>query len=377
MRSLLICLVICAAAPSSWAQASELPTRIERSERQIARWCAPYVARDGHHGVVLGLVQGHKSFVRGFGRPGRQAEETLGPDHLFEIGSITKVFTSLLLAKYVLEGVLDPDAPLSRYLPEACRVASASGREPTLRLLANHHSGLPRMPTNLRPATGLDPYRGYENEQLWAFLAELELRREPGASYEYSNLAVGLLGQLVARAAGTEYETLVERDLLVPLGMTNSAFRPDRAQLTRLARGHAASGLPVPSWHFDALAPAGALRSSMRDMLRFASACLAPTPGFERILALTLADRRRVGEAIEVGLGWHVTKEPGSAEPALVWHNGQTGGYRSFLGLQPGRGTAIVVLTNCTGEPAPGRLAHQVLRALAAGELALRWRAEL
>ena len=296
-------------------------------------------------GIVVGLVgpSGEKVMAAGTTSPGGTTAP--GPDTVFEIGSITKVFTSLVLADMAVHGEVKLDDPVARFLPPTVKVPSRGGKEITLLDLATQVSGLPRLPGNLKPADMLDPYADYGPAQLYAFLSDYTLVRDIGVTYEYSNLGVGLLGHALALKAGTSYEELVKRRVLKPLGMTDTGITLSRSQKARLAVGTAPDLKPVKNWDFDVFAGAGALRSTARDMLEFLAAAMGrrETP-LRKAFDLMLTKMRPTGTPdLEIGLGWHVWKKYGTE---IVWHNGGTGGYRSFAGFDPAKKTGVVVLCN-------------------------------
>ena len=296
-------------------------------------------------GIVAGLVDatGERFVATGATAPGG----TVAPDAhtLFEIGSITKVFTSLVLADMVVRGEVKLDDPVAKLLPGTVRVPGRNGREITLLDLSNQVSGLPRLPNNLKSADPQDPYADYGPDELYEFLSGYTLTRDIGEKYEYSNLGVGLLGHALALKAGVSYEELVRRRVLEPLGMTDTTMTPTDAQKKRLAAGNNPMLRPIRNWHFDALAGAGALLSTGRDMLKFLTAAmgLRETP-LRRAFDLMLEKRRPTGTPdLDIAMGWHIWTRYGTE---IVWHNGGTGGYRSFAGFDPKTKTGVVVLCN-------------------------------
>ena len=296
-------------------------------------------------GIVAGLVDatGERFTTTGATAPGG----TVAPDAdtIFEIGSITKVFTSLVLADMVVRGEVRLDDPVAKFLPKTVRVPGREGREITLLDLSNQVSGLPRLPDNLKPADPGDPYADYGPARLYEFLSGYTLTRGIGEKYEYSNLGVGLLGHALALKAGVSYEELVRRRVLEPLGMTDTTMTLTEAQERRLAKGTGPSLQPVKNWRLDALAGAGALRSTGRDMLKFLTAAmgLRETP-LRPAFDLMLEKRRPTGTPdLDIAMGWHIWTKYGTE---IVWHNGGTGGYRSFAGFVPKTKTGVVVLCN-------------------------------
>ena len=164
---------------------------------------------------------------------------------MFEIGSITKVFTAAILADMVARGQVRLDDPVAQLLPATVKVPSRNGRRITLLDLATQSSGLPRLPTNFAPKDSANPYADYGDQQLYDFLSGYELPRDPGATYEYSNLGMGLLGHALARKAGMSYEQLVSRRVLAPLGMKETAITLSPALRPRLVPGHGDTGQVV------------------------------------------------------------------------------------------------------------------------------------
>jgi len=296
-------------------------------------------------GIIAGLVDatGPCFTATGATAPGG----TVVPDAntVFEIGSITKVFTALVLADMVERGEVKLDDPVAKFLPSTVRVPGRDGREITLLDLTNQVSGLPRLPGNLKPADPGDPYADYGPARLYEALSAITLPRGIGEKYEYSNLGVGLLGHALALKAGVDYEELVRSRVLYPLGMGNTAITLPDSMLARFATGTGPSLLPVKPWTLDALAGAGALRSTANDMLKFLTAAmgLRETP-LRKAFDLMLRMRRPTGTPdLEIAMGWHIWKKYGTE---IVWHNGGTGGFRSFAGFDPAKKTGVVVLCN-------------------------------
>ncbi len=252
-----------------------------------------------------------------------------GPEEaVYEIGSITKVFTAVLLAEMVERGEVALADPVAKYLPKTVKVPERGGRQITLLDLATHKSGLPRLPGNLKPKDVANPYADYTVEDLYSFLNGFALPREIGATYEYSNLGVGLLGHVLALRAGKEYEALLRERVLTPLGMEETGIKVKG----RMVAGHDEKLLPVKNWDLPALAGAGALRSTVKDMVLFA---LAACGGRKTKLDAAFARTRG-----PVALVWAKNGDD------VFSHGGGTGGYRSFLACSVKTGAASVVLSN-------------------------------
>lgn len=264
---------------------------------------------------------------------------------LFEIGSITKVFTTIVLADMAAKGELKLDDPARSLLPSGVKMPARNGREITLYNLATHTSGLPRIPSNMIDMDETNPYADYTPEKLYAFLNGYELSRPVGGESSYSNLGMGLLGHLLSLRAGTSYEQLVLSRICAPLGMTGTRITLTREDSAHLAVGHDAGGKAVRNWDFDALAGCGALRSTADDMLRFLAANMGLIDS-PLLPAMRETHRKRESlgiEGMDIGLGWQIQTRDGVK---TVWHNGGTGGYRSFAGFAPDKGLGVVVLTN-------------------------------
>lgn len=308
-----------------------LQERVEKSKRNA--------------GIVVGLVSNKGTRVISYGKPARESRAEVGGDTVFEIGSITKAFTSILLADMAARGEVSLSDPLSKYLPKNIKTPSRNGREITLLDLATHTSGLPRLPGNLKPADPNNPYADYTVEQLYQFLSGYALTRDVGEQYEYSNLGAGLLGHILALRARKDYETLVLTRILKPLGMESTRVKLSPQMQARLAAGYDQGGGPVTTWDFEVLAGAGALRSTVKDMLKFLAANLglsksALFPAMQKAHAMQKATG---SPNLSMGLGWHILSNFGTE---IIWHNGGTRGYHSFVGFDKKKGLGVVVLSN-------------------------------
>ena len=275
----------------------------------------------------------------------KKGEGAVDANTVFEIGSVTKVFTALLLADAVKRGEVALTDPVSKYLPPDVKVPERSGKKITLVDLATHTSGLPRMPTNFHPKDPANPYADYTVPQLYEFLGTVVLTHDIGSNYEYSNLGGGLLGHALARRAGTDYETLVRTRILEPLGMKSTAITLSKSMKERLTPGHDPALHQVANWDLPALAGAGALRSTANDLLTFLAANigLEKSPLAESMAAMIAARRPTGSPGLEIALGWHIWTRDGHE---IIWHNGGTGGYRTWIGFEPKTRTGVVVLSN-------------------------------
>ncbi len=296
-------------------------------------------------GIVVGALDANGRSFTAYGKLAKDRPGKPDADTVFEIGSITKVFTSLVLADMVERGEVTLDTPVQKLLPADVKVPSRNGKQMTLLDLSMQVSGLPRMPDNFHPADAAKPFADYDAAKLYEYLSGYKLTRDIGEKYEYSNLGVGLLGHALARKAGMSYEALVRARVLEPLELKDTSVTLSADQKKRLAAGHDAALAPVKNWDLDALAGAGALRSTASDMLKFLAANLelTDTP-LKAAMRRMRSVRRPTGvPGMDIMLAWHTLSRDGSE---IVWHNGGTGGYRSFAGFDAAKKTAVVVLTN-------------------------------
>jgi len=328
---------------------------LQRAElkKKVDEKIIPLIEEKNNLGIVVGLIDGEHREVFGYGKVALEQEEVPNGESVFEIGSITKVFTATLLASMVQEGQVKLDDSVQKYLPDGVKMPRGSQREITLEDLATHVSGLPRMGDNFQPRDWNNPYANYTRENLYEFLNGYSLSREPGDKYEYSNFGMALLGHVLALKAGRGYEQLLMESLCEPLGMKDTRIKLTQEQRKRLVAGHGQIALgevkmiiPMKNWDFEVLAGCGALRSTANDMLRFleANMCLDKTK-LQRVMESTHQQKHKIDDGMGVGWGWHVILKGSDQEP-IIWHNGQTGGYASFCGFMQNNKRSIVVLSN-------------------------------
>jgi CubicO group peptidase (beta-lactamase class C family) len=296
--------------------------------------------------------------VRGYGAVARGGAIPDG-DTMYEIGSISKVFTGLLLADAVQRGAVALDDPLQRHLPAGVVVPTWEDAPVRLWHLSTHTSGLPRLP-GMQGSSPADPYAHFDAERLGAALGKVRVRWAPGSKYEYSNLAVGSLGWALAHTQGQPtFAALLAERITGPLEMRDTMVELDDAHRSRLASPYDASGEPAHTWDLAALAGAGGIRSSVHDMLRFARVQLAPGDGpLANAVRLSQQKRHDGQNGIGLALGWHLSRDG-----ATLQHNGQTGGYHAYLAVQPATQRAVCVLAN-TATGAIDGLGERILQHL-------------
>jgi CubicO group peptidase (beta-lactamase class C family) len=334
-----------AAAQQPTQQAAAVDPRVALSDSAIRAVIKDRVDAKRSSGIAVGILDPDgRTRVFAYGTSG--TSRPLDEKSVFEIGSITKTFTATTLADMVAKGEVKLDDPVAKYLPSTARVPSRNGREITLVDLATQSSGLPRMPSNFAPKDQTNPYADYTEQQALDFVSSYQLPRDVGSKYEYSNLGMGLLGIALSRREGVSYEALVRKHVIDPLGMNDTRVTFTPSMRERLALGHDENGAVVSNWDIPALAGAGALRSTVSDMLRYLQAYVDPTHT-TLTQAIQMAQTKRYATDnpnLSLGLAWHILTTA-SGNP-ITWHNGGTGGYRTFIGFDPARHAGVVVLSN-------------------------------
>ena len=352
----------------TWSQGQDLPLRLTRQAAAIAgkaieppkfdEALAPVLAGDLKAVIDRDLAVALKDgalapatsggVVIGVEQRGTRRMLTYGPvkeDSIFEIGSISKTFTALMLAKMVQQHKVKLDDPVRELLPPGT-VAKPEGTEITLFDLATQHSGLPRMPDNFSPADLQDPYADYRPANLYAYLAKHGVAKPSDAQFNYSNLGLGLLGQALANRAGMSYPELLKALVTGPLGLNDTVVKLSPEQEKRLAQGHSPAHQPAKPWSLDALAGAGAIRSTASDMLTYLEAQLHPDKAKGDLASAIEMCHELHGESLpgmKIGLAWLYQTGTGS-----FWHNGGTGGFSSYALFNPNEDFVVVVLYNTT-----------------------------
>ena len=294
-------------------------------------------------GIVVGLITSNGTTYYSYGVKSLKTNDPVDENSVFEIGSISKTFTGILLADMVVKGDLKLDDPLQNLLPKGITAPKRNGESIKLFHLSNHTSSLPRLPDNMTSTNPANPYADYSEKQLYDFLNGYELTRDIGSQYEYSNYAAGLLGHVMANKHNLTYEELMVEVIAKPLGMENTSVVFTAQMKNNLAMGHS-NGLEVENWDLPTVAGAGAIRSTAVDMLKY----LAANMGLEKsalysAMQLSHQNSRSEDSNPIVGLGWHTLESDGKE---IIWHNGGTGGYRIFTGFIKGGNIGVVVLSN-------------------------------
>lgn len=331
----IILLFLCFLSFSTQAQENKIP--LEVKENVKAR-----VETGNNPAIVIAYINGDNVEYFSHGRTAIKNGTPVDEYSVFEIGSITKTFTTILLADEVLQGSMKLSDPIANYLPKDVKVPGRNGKVITLNDLATHSSGLPRMPDNFTPANVNNPFADYSEKQLYDFISNHTLSRDIGQRYEYSNYGMGLLGHILALKNGKSYEDLMIEKIADVYDMDDTRIVMSQKMKDHLAIGHNGN-TEMENWDFMTLGAAGGIKSTAIDMVKFIKANMK-TENTTINKAMKMShDTAYKNEAqnFEMGLGWHYSND-------IVWHNGGTGGYRAFAGFVKGTQRGVVVLTNST-----------------------------
>jgi CubicO group peptidase (beta-lactamase class C family) len=321
-----------------------------------------YLANSDNAGLSIAIISGGKESIYTFGSADRSTGAPVDTSSIFEIGSITKVFTGIMLANEVVHNRMDLNDNIAHYIP----AHSDAAQQVTMLQLSTHSSGAPRLADNFWPSVKNErnPYASYGEKELYAYLENMKLVTEPGTRYSYSNVGAGILGNILCKQYGTSYESLVTGKVCSPFGMSHTKMTLTAEDRKHLARGYS-KGKEMSNWDFqDATAGQGALRSNIMDMMSFMRNNLKPSGDLEpaiRLAQQTHFTDQKTGQMM--GLGWH---KGWFYDQHYLEHTGGTGGYRSFIGLLPGTNTGVVVLSNSDKDVA--RIGLEILKIAAAQE---------
>jgi serine-type D-Ala-D-Ala carboxypeptidase/endopeptidase len=318
-------------------------------------------------GAAVGVVRdGKLIYAKGHGVQSVERQEPVVVNTLFQIGSVTKVFTTTLMLQLRDEGRLALDDPVGKYLPAQVEMPSWSQGEervlPMLRHLATHRAGLPRNPPNRRDRphspSVMEPYSIAE---LYQGLAMTTLTSRPGTAVQYSNYGFGVLGHVLERATGQPYEALVHEKLLTPLGMMDTKISLTAGDLERFAAHYwpKAKRVERERWVFGEVCAFAGLASTVPDLARFVAMHLGAQAGQAAgpLRGSSVLEMRETvatfgtDEQRGITLGWFFTDHPKLGR--ILSHNGEVDGHSSSLWLAPQVDTAIIVLANVGSDTAP------------------------
>jgi len=292
--------------------------------------------------ISIAIVENHKTKYFGVQRISDTLVKVENHQDIFEIGSISKVFTSTLLAHFVMADKLKLEDPIQDYIDFKINVNSEFLI--TLLTLANHTSSLPKLPSNLNLflADKNNPYKDYDENKLKTYLTKnIQLKHKPGTQYEYSNLGAGLLGYILSKHFNSTYDILLKQYIFSKYNMSSSTANVYEIK-GQLVKGLNSTGKEVPNWNLNVLAGAGGILSNVKDLSKFA---LAQFDKNNSELQLTQTPSFEISEKMKIGLAWHIVQSEDRKNP-LIFHNGGTGGYTSSMALDTKSRKGIIILSN-------------------------------
>ncbi len=319
----------------------------------VERLVRPYIQQENSTGLCIAIIEDRNVYKYCYGEVVKGGSQLPDPaTSIFEIGSVTKTFTSLLLALQVVKKKISLKDPINKFLPSSIPTLKYEDVYIKLINLANHTSGLPRLPSNifLGNVNPEDPYKHYNRDSLLSYLKLFSPTVKPGSQFSYSNYGAGLLGNILADISHRSFEQLVEEEICVPLQMKSTRISLNERAIPFLVQGYTAKGEVTSDWDLGSLQGSGAIKSTLNDMIRYTQAQLGQSPtNLKKALLLThhltFQDKDNA-----IGLGWRI--EQGQARNYLH-HSGGTGGFRSFVGFDKKRQIGVVILSN-TAEDVTG-----------------------
>jgi CubicO group peptidase (beta-lactamase class C family) len=313
------------------------------TDKKVDSVARGYIQKANTVGLSIGILKNGVVHTYNYGETTEGNGQMPDANSIYEIGSITKTFTATLLAYYADEGKVNLNDPITKYLPDSV-ITNKELQGITLKMLSNHTSGLPRLPDNFQfhSSDPYDPYKDYNKQHLFDYLKTCKLISKPGEVYAYSNLAVGLLGTILEQVSGKPFENMVEEIICAPLGMQNTIQHLSLAQKQRFVTVYNEDGEMTSPWSFNTLAPCGALRSTVNDLLLYIKANIVKS-NTKLSNALVLTHQITFNKDAKLGLAWHTIVVNGVE---YYFHDGGTYGSSSFLAFNIEKDVAVVVLSN-------------------------------
>lgn len=312
-------------------------------QKELDKMVLPYSKNREHLLLSVGIVTQEDRQTFRFGRFADNEQNLL-----YEIGSITKIYTTTLLSILAAEKGVSLNDPVVKYLPSLTKNKSLQSNELSLLHLATHTSGLPKIPakfilkTLMSKEMRTNPYKYFTDQEFMEYAEGFNFKNA-GKRFKYSNLGMGLLGHILCRVLGAEYESVIQEEICSPLNLRHTLVKLSDDSV--MAQGYNHKNERVPAWDFESLAGAGALRSTIEDQLLFLEAQLRTDSSSP--LGRAIRGTHQVyfddNKSVSVGLGWILDQKEN-----IIWHNGGTGGYTSFMGFNQSHGTGVVILSNYT-----------------------------
>lgn len=303
------------------------------------------VANKRSKSIIVGIVDANGRQIVAEGCKSDQNHTLPDGNTIYEIGSITKVFTSLVLADMSLKHQLNLTDPISKFLPKTVKTPVRNGKEISLLSLSTHRSGMPRFPYNVDPKNLEQPYADYTVDKLYEYVSHFEPPFDIDTKWKYSNVAYGLLGNILTLAAKKDFETLITEEICKPLNLNNTVISLTAKQKSNLATGHAETGTAVGLTDLGAIGPGGSIRSTVNDLLTFAEANLGIIKtNLSPAIELThLPQAKKDGNDTYTTMGWTLASDDGKN---LLFKDGGMPGYCTFLGIDKKNKIGVVVLSN-------------------------------
>jgi CubicO group peptidase (beta-lactamase class C family) len=308
----------------------------------VERTVVDFMQSPQNCGLSIGIIKDSATYFYNYGETKRNNKNLPDKNSIYEIGSISKTFCGIILAYAVGEGKIKLEDDIRKYLPEHYSNLEMNKQFIQIKHLANHTSGLPRLPDNLKDQPDfnlLNPYKNYSKKMVFEFLKTVKLDHEPGDVCEYSNFGMGLLGMILENVYNLPFEEIIKKKICLPNKMNSTLINVSQEQLTFLTDGYNSAGVLTQHWDLGVFVSAGGIKSSTDDMLSYLRFNMN-----EEDAALKLAHRSTYNNGSNVALAWHIIKTKLGNE--LVWHNGATFGYSSFCGFIKEKKCAVVVLSN-------------------------------
>jgi CubicO group peptidase (beta-lactamase class C family) len=313
------------------------------TDKKVDSVARNYIQKSNTVGLSIGILRNGVTHIYNYGETAAGNGTMPDENSIYEIGSITKTFTSTLLAYYVNEGKIKLTDPITKYLPDSV-AANKELEHITLLTLSNHTSGLPRLPDNFEyhSSDPSDPYKDYTKQYLFSYLKTCKPVTKPGESYAYSNLAVGLLGTILEEVSGKSFAEMVQEIICDPLNMQSTRQHLNPVQRQRFVKVYNEEGKETSPWSFSALAPCGALRSTVNDLLIYVKANMTKDDT-KLSKAFDLTHQITFNKGVKLGLAWHIILVN---NVEYYFHNGGTYGSSSFLAFNTEKNIAVVILSN-------------------------------
>lgn len=319
---------------------NSLSTELDKKVDAVVQ---PFMFESKTVALSIGILKDGKTYFYNYGETKKGNGQIPASKSLYEIGSVTKTFTGILLAKAVTENKIRLNDPVNKFLPKNTPTLKFGNDTLKIVHLSNHTSGLPPLPDNFGATDLINPYKDYDEKKLLEYLKHASISRKPGEKWEYCNLGVGLLGYILEQVNKMSFEKMVTDFITSKAEMTDTRQLLVKKDSALFVQGYDESISPQSQWDFKVLTAAGSLRSNTEDMLKYATLNLNTTDSKLK-QAIELAHQQTFDEGQQkIALNWFI--QDWGWGP-LLFHGGATGGYRSLLAVNPKTKNAIIVLSN-------------------------------